>query len=113
MLDTHKQIVNALKDILPVYYELICDSTTPKPCITYCEQKNDAYIEGEQLGYSWVGYYIKIWDNDISRIQENAIKVDNAMRGIGYKRISSTELFIDDNIEKVMIFEGLGLERFD
>lgn len=35
------------------------------------------------------------------------------MRGIGYKRISSTELFIDDNIEKVMIFEGLGLERFE
>ena len=113
MLNEHKNIVTALNPILPTYYELVSDSTTPKPCITYCEQKNNQAESADNIGYSWVGYYIKIWDDDIARVQSNAILVDKAMREIGYKRISSTELFVDNDICKIMIYEGLGLERYE
>lgn len=45
---------------LPVYYELFCDSNTPKPCITYMPADDKQGPTGNTLGYSSLQYYIKL-----------------------------------------------------
>lgn len=113
MLDVHKNIESALKDILPTYYELICDSKTTKPCITYNEYMNNIDIGSDVVGYSNVGFYIKIWANSIATIQQKAPLIDNAMRQLGYRRASSNELSVDGQIEKIMAYEAIGFEKYN
>lgn len=40
MTDNHKEIREALNKILPTHYELIINSKTETPCITYLELNN-------------------------------------------------------------------------
>ena len=114
MLNDKTRVVAKLKTILPTYYELSCDSNTPKPCITYNENFNVDDIKSMAYGYSRVQMTIKIWANgtDIGAVTNYAISVDSAMRELGYSRISSTELFVGGQIEKVLIYEALGIETY-
>lgn len=112
MLDTKTDIVTALGEILPCYYELFCDSTTQKPCITYLEIYNGDDKTGETLGYSRVQYNIKIWANSVADIMSNALLVDKSMRQLGYKRIASNELVVDQQVCKILTYEGFGKEYF-
>ena len=61
MLDNKKEVVNALSQILPTYYEFICNSATKKPCITYTENSNIDDIKSMESGYSRIQYTVKIW----------------------------------------------------
>ncbi len=114
MLTDKKRVVAKLKTILPTYYELSCDSDTPKPCITYNENFNVDDIKSAEYGYSRLQMTIKIWLNgtDIGSATNYAISVDSAMRELGYTRISSNELFVGGQIEKVLIYEALGFETY-
>ena len=89
MVNVHKQIMSTLNTILPTYYELFCDSTTAVPCITYMESSNYAIDEGETLGYSRVGFTVKVWDTNIAHAQTIAESVDSKLRKLGFKRTSS------------------------
>lgn len=114
MINFHEQLVSALQSInIPVYYELILHSGLSTPCISYIETNNYQSEQGETLGYSRITYQVKVWSKDISEIQRYALEVDNALRVIGFKRISSTELTDGTMIQKIMSYEGLALEEYE
>lgn len=111
MFDAKKQLANTLSKILPTYYELFCDSNTSKPCITYRETNNYQYLLGTTLGYSYVRYDIKLWGKAVGELENYALQIDDALREIGYTRISYDELTVEDNIEFIMTYEGLAHEE--
>lgn len=116
MIDFHKEIVSALSKILPTYYEMALTSKINTPCISYMELNNYAATEtiGASIGYSRITYQVKVWGNDIGVLQDYAIKIDNVLRSIGFKRISSGELYNNQStmIQKILTFEALALEEF-
>ena len=114
MIDTHADLVKALNTILPTHYELVLHQGIKTPCISYQESNNYAVENGDTLGYSRISYTIKVWGNDISEIQQYAIEIDNTLRPLGWKRISSHELGDRNStmIQKIMSYEALALEQF-
>lgn len=115
MVDYHKQLRLALKDILPVYYELTLDSKCSVPCISYYERNNEVNVNGDTCGYANVSYYIKIWGNNIEVIQDKALEVDEALRQLGWNRVSATELFDQNStmIQKIMVYQALFHENYN
>ena len=114
MVDYHKQLLTALKTILPTHYEMILHSKLATPCISYMELNNYSSEEGDTLGYSRITYQVKVWDKDIATIQKYALQIDNVLRPLGFKRISSGELYDNESamIQKIMTYEALALEQF-
>lgn len=115
MIDYHSNVVSVLNNILPTHYEMTLTQDTKTPCISYMERNNYATDNGDTLGYSRVSYTVKIWGNDIAQIQEYAIRVDNALRPLGFKRLSSGELYDNQStmIQKILTYEALAVEQFD
>lgn len=116
MINYHKELVSALSAVLPTHYEMALTANTKTPCISYMETNNYMITEGlgASSGYSRITYQIKVWGNDIAVIQENAQKVDTALRPLGFKRISSGELYDNNStmIQKIMSYEALALEDY-
>lgn len=114
MIDYHSQLVAALNTILPCHYELVLTQGTKTPCISYQETNNYAVDNADTLGYSRITYQVKVWGNDISEIQRYALQIDNKLRPLGWKRISSGELYDRNStmIQKIMSYEALALEQF-
>ena len=114
MIDYNSQLVNALKTILPTYYELTLTKGTKTPCISYQERNNYADAEGDTLGYSYISYTIKIWGHDIEDLMSYALKIDAALRPLGFKRLSSSELYDRNStmIQKILTYEALASENF-
>jgi hypothetical protein len=112
MVSDKLDITKSLNEILPCYYELFCDSKVKLPCFTYIEYENYNTMTGDTLGYSSLGYTIKVWANDVADIDNYSDKADKVMREKGYRLISSNELVVDEQIEKVMNYEALGVERY-
>ena len=79
------------------------------------ELNNYSSETGDTLGYSRITYQIKVWSNDIGEIQNYALKIDEVLRPLGFKRIASGELYDNQSsmIQKVMTFEALGLESYE
>ena len=115
MIDYHKQIVTALKKILPTHYEMVLHNGLETPCISYMEVNNYTSQTGDTLGYSYITYQIKVWAKDIGKIQKYSLMVAEAMRKIGFKRVSSGELYDNSStmIQKIMTFEALATEEFN
>ena len=114
MINYHKILVDALKEILPTHYELVLHSGLKTPCISYQENNNYAAETGDTLGYSRLTYTIKVWGNDIGALQQYALQIDNKLRPLGWKRTSSGELHDTKStmIQKIMTYEALALEEF-
>ena len=114
MIDYHAQLVSALNTILPTHYELALTSGTDTPCISYQERNNVATDTGDTIGYSRISYTVKVWANEINIIQKYAIEVDKALRSLGFKRISSGELYDTQStmIQKILTYEALALENY-
>lgn len=114
MIDYHTTLVSALNTILPTHYEMTLKSDIPTPCISYMEINNYTSTQGETLGYSVITYQIKVWGNDLGVIQQNALKIDNVLRPLGFRRISSGELYDPQStmIQKIMTFEARALENY-
>lgn len=114
MVDYHKNLVTALKTILPTHYEMTLHSGIKTPCISYMELNNAAAETGDTIGYSRITYQIKVWGNDIAVLQKNAVAIDNVLRPLGFKRISSGELYDRNStmIQKIMTYECLALENY-
>lgn len=117
MIDYHKSLVSALNSILPTHYELALTSNTKTPCYSYQERNNYSITEtiGATIGYSAISFTVKVWGNSIAEIQEYALKADNALRPIGFKRVSSNELHDTNStmIQKIMVYEVLAKENFN
>ena len=115
MIDYHTELVKALSTILPTYYEMTLHSGLATPCISYMESNNYVDSNGDTLGYSRLNYQVKVWGNDIATIQKYAVQVDAVLRPLGWKRISSGELYDKQStmIQKIMGYECLALENFN
>lgn len=114
MIDFHKELVKALQTILPTHYEMTLTSGTATPCITYIERDNSAQETGDTLGYSRLSYTVKVWGNDLGQLQQYALMIDAVMRPLGFKRISSGELYDNHStmIQKIMGYEAIAMEVF-
>ena len=114
MIDYHSRLVSALNKILPTHYELRLAKGTKTPCISYQERNNSSELEGDTIGYSRISYTIKVWGTDISELMEYARQIDLVLRPIGFKRISSNELFDRNStmIQKILTYEALALEEY-
>ena len=114
MVDYCKEVVSALETILPTHYELALTSKTKTPCISYQERNNFVVATGNTRGYSNISFTIKVWSNDIAEIMKYAKQIDDVLRPIGFKRISSNELYDINStmIQKIMTYEALALEDF-
>ena len=114
MIDYHEEVNTALNTILPTHYEMVLDSDEGVPCLSYMELTNIATETGDTLGYSRIQYQVKVWANDITEIQYYALLVDETMRPLGFKRVSSGELYDNNStmIQKIMTYEALALESY-
>lgn len=116
MIDYHTQLVSALSTVLPTHYEMALTSKTETPCISYMELNNYSITDalGASVGYSRITYQVKVWGNDIATLQNYALKVDHVLRPLGFKRISSGELYDNNStmMQKILTYEGLALENF-
>ena len=114
MIDYCKQVVSALNTVLPTHYELALTSKTKTPCISWQERNNYVADTGNTRGYSLISFTVKVWANDIAVIQKYALEVDKAMRAIGFKRTSASELYDPNStmIQKILTYEALALEDY-
>lgn len=114
MINYHKELVAALNTILPTHYELALTSGTKTPCISYQERNNVDTETGDTLGYSRISFTVKVWGNDIGELQQYALEIDKTLRPLGFKRISSNELYDTQStmIQKVMGYECLAQEEY-
>ena len=114
MINYHADLVNALKGVLPTYYETSLHSGIATPCISYMEFDNIDDEIGNTIGYSRIIYQVKVWGNDIGAIQKYAVQVDKVLRELGFTRTSANELHDPEStmIQKVMLYEALVLEEY-
>lgn len=114
MIDYHATLVSALNTVLPTHYEMTLKSGTKTPCISYMELNNAVSAQGDTVGYSYLTYQIKVWGNDIEDLQRYALEIDKVLRPLGWKRISSGELYDNQStmIQKILTFEALASEVF-
>ena len=114
MINYHKELVAALKTVLPTHYELVLHSGLSKPCISYQEANNYDTTTGETFGYSRIVYTVKIWATDIETIQNYIPLVDAALRPLGFKRTASGELGDRNStvIQKIMTYEADASENY-
>lgn len=113
MIDYHKELKAALSTILPTYYELALTSEIALPCISYMENNNSSVSTGDTLEYSQIEPQVKIWGKGIDTVQQYALQVDNVMRHLGFRRISSAELFGNGStICKILTYSAYGVENF-
>lgn len=119
MIDLHPQLVAALNTVLPTHYEMVLHSGLQTPCISYMETNNylatESTSEASTLGYSRITYQVKVWGNDIAELQQYALQIDSVLRPLGFKRVSSGELYDKQStmIQKIMTYECLALENFN
>jgi hypothetical protein len=71
-------------------------------------------MEGDTIGYSHVSYTVKVWGTDIEDITAYALHIDTALRTLGFKRVSSNELYDRNStmIQKILTYEALASEEF-
>lgn len=114
MINYHSAIVEALQNILPTHYEMVLHSGLEVPCISYMELNNAQQESGETLAYSRITYQIKVWGNKIADLQRYALEVDAALRPLGFKRISSGELYDINStmLQKILTYEALAIEEY-
>lgn len=114
MIDYHQELVSALTQVLPTHYEMALTSKTATPCISYMETNNYTSDIGDTVGYSYITYQVKVWANNIAVIQQYAVEIDKALRPLGFKRVSSGELYDNNStmIQKILTYEALASENF-
>ena len=116
MVDFHTNFASALETILPTYYEMTLHSGLDVPCLSYMELNNYAATDpiGATLGYSYITMQVKVWANRIADLQKYALEVDKVLRPLGFKRISSGELYDNEStmMQKILTYEALALENF-
>ena len=114
MIDYHANLVTALNTVLPTHYEMVLHSGLSTPCLSYMEINNYSIDEGDTLGYSRISYQVKVWGNNIGLLQQYALEVDKVLKPLGFKRVSSGELYDNNSsmIQKILTYEALAIENY-
>ena len=114
MINYHTTLITALETILPTHYEMTLHSGLTTPCISYMEVNNYTVADDNYQGFSRLTFQVKVWAKDIAEIQKYSLKVDEALRPHGFRRISSGELYDNNSsmIQKIMTYEVLSLEVY-
>lgn len=114
MINYHEEIVKTLETILPTHYEMLLHSGLEVPCISYMELNNYDANTGNTIGYSRITFQVKVWSNRVMDLQKYSLMIDKALRPLGFKRISTSELFDYQSsmMQKILTFECLALEEF-
>jgi hypothetical protein len=78
------------------------------------ELNNYASANGDTMGYSVITYQVKVWGHDVGVLQNYALEIDKALRPLGFKRISSGELYDNQStmIQKILTFEAQAKEEY-
>lgn len=105
MIDYNKEIVSALKTILPTYHEMVLTADSETPCISYQQRNNAETDTGTTIGYSRLSYTVKVWGNDLAELYGYAIQIDSVMRNLGFKRIAGNELYDNNSTMIQLILE--------
>lgn len=115
MINFHEELIYALESILPTHYEMTLTAKTQTPCISYMELTNFDDAIGDTIGYSRLHYQIKVWGNNIGIINEYAQSIDKKLKPLGFRRISSGELYDNSSsmIQKIMSYELFTREIFE
>lgn len=94
---------------------MVITSDTQTPCITYLELNNYDTQTGDTLGYSRIQYRVKVWGRSIKTLQTYAKQIDDALRPLGFRRISASELYDINStmMQKILGYEALALEEFE
>ena len=114
MIDFSSNLVSALTEVLPTYYEMALTKQIQTPCISYMEINNYVSTYASNANYSRIVYQIKVWGNRIADLQDYAQQIDEVLRPLGFVRISSGELYDNQStmIQKILTYEALGLETY-
>lgn len=114
MINYHSKLVSALESILPTHYEMALTSKTTTPCLSYMELNNYVTESCNTFGYSRIQFQVKVWGNNIKTLQEYALQVDETLRPLGWRRISSGELFDTNStmMQKILTYEALASEIY-
>lgn len=114
MIDYHTELVGALEGILPTEYEMKLTSGTATPCISYMEKNNYVSSSGDTLGYSVISYQVKVWSTKVADLQNYSLKIDAALRALGFKRVAATELYDNQSsmMQKILTYEALASENY-
>lgn len=112
MIDYNKELVSALKTILPTYHELTLTQGTKTPCISYMELSNVVEESGDTLEYSRLSFQIKVWGTDLALLNKYAGQIDKKLRSLGFNRVSGGELYDKNSsmIQKILTYEAKALE---
>ena len=115
MIDFDTLLVAALKKVLPTHHELVINSKTKTPCISYQENNNYDDLTGDNIGYSRISYTVKVWATEIAELKKYALMIDAVLRPIGFKRVSSGELYDRNStmIQKILTYEALAFENYN
>ena len=115
MIDYHSELVSALNTVLPTHYELALTKNTQTPCISYQENNNYDDLTGDNIGYSRISYTVKVWATEIAELKKYALMIDAVLRPIGFKRVSSGELYDRNStmIQKILTYEALAFENYN
>lgn len=113
MIDYSKNVVSALKTILPTHHELTLTKGTKTPCISYMELTNVVEESGDTLEYSRLSFQIKAWGTDLAVLNKAAGEIDKVMRALGFTRTSGGELYDRNSsmIQKILTYEAKALEN--
>lgn len=111
MIDYTPTLNIALNTILPAEYELILDSNTSTPCITYMKVGDSAQVDGDDVRYSIITYQIKIWSDSYETICQKSVLLDEKMNELGFKRVSYNELWFNNKCSAVFRYEALVYEE--
>lgn len=114
MINYSKELVSALNNVLPTYYELALTKDAKVPCISYQERNNYVSENGDTLGYSRIVYTIKVWGRfyDMAAVQQAVLDIDEVLRPLGFTRTSTNELYQEPLLQKILTYECLALETY-
>lgn len=118
MIDYSKELVKSLNTILPTYYEMTLTAKTATPCISWLELNNYVITESQAkdtLGYSVISYQVKVWSNRVADLYNYALQIDEVLRPLGFKRISSGELYDRQStmMQKILTYEAIASENYN
>lgn len=116
MIDYNKELVATLNNILPTHYEMVLHSGLSTPCISYMELNNYDITDtlGANLGYSRITYQVKVWGSRLEDLQRYCKEIDKALKPLGFKRVSSGELYDNSSLmmQKILTYEVLAIETY-
>lgn len=114
MIDYSSNLVSALTTVLPTYYEMALTKNIQTPCISYMEINNYVSTYASNIDYSRITFQVKVWGNRIADLQNYALQIDQVLRPLGFRRISSGELYDNQStmIQKILTYEALASETY-